>query len=538
MIGGNFASKGSTNRTEVRMLLQGKNRSIYLFPGKQMGVKRLASLALAAAIALGTSAVSAWAADHADVVDVNVKHQVIENFGASDCWTMQIAGKWSDENKNKIADLLFSQEKGIGLSLWRFNVGAGKQQVSISDPLRTAETFEVAEGKYDWTKQGPEQWFLKAAKDRGVGQFLAFANSPPLRMTKNGLSNSHEDHTSPTNLKPGYERQFAQYLTDILVHFRDDGVLNDPKYKIDFDFVSPVNEIQSPWNGGQEGCRMDNTTLRNLIRELHAALKTKGLKAEILTPEASNASDMIRPAAGPTTRYSAPAGDYMDDLIGDASIAPLLSNRICHHIYGSAEGESLLRYSQRLGEKIKQYPGWRVWMSEICILKPKRDLGITSGLEVAKMLHANLAIQGVTAWHWWLGFSTYDYKDGLVYTDWKKEGDPESVLESKMLWAMGNYSRFIRPGYVRVELTGEAHKFDDLVGSAYIHPDGSKLVAVYINSGDDEERVGLEVKGMEARIIKGWITSEDKSLTAMEGLKLGEKVSIPAKSVVTLILEK
>jgi len=54
-----------------------------------------------------------------------VKHQEIDNFGASDCWTMQKIGVWSEASKNKIADLLFDQEKGIGLSLWRFNIGGG-----------------------------------------------------------------------------------------------------------------------------------------------------------------------------------------------------------------------------------------------------------------------------------------------------------------------------------------------------------------------------------------------------------------------------
>ena len=43
---------------------------------------------------------------------------------ASDCWTTRILGNWTDESRERVADLLFSTEKGIGLSLWRFNLGA------------------------------------------------------------------------------------------------------------------------------------------------------------------------------------------------------------------------------------------------------------------------------------------------------------------------------------------------------------------------------------------------------------------------------
>ncbi len=56
-------------------------------------------------------------------------------FSASDAWSMQFIGLWPEEKQNQVADWLFSTEndangqpKGIGLSLWRFNVGAGSAE--------------------------------------------------------------------------------------------------------------------------------------------------------------------------------------------------------------------------------------------------------------------------------------------------------------------------------------------------------------------------------------------------------------------------
>ncbi|HEX7571276.1 MAG TPA: glycoside hydrolase, partial [Verrucomicrobiae bacterium] len=97
------------------------------------------------------------------VLDTGIRHQVMDNFGANDAWSMQKIGLWSEVNKNKIADLLFSTNTGIGLSCWRFYFGAGLNHQTIRDDWRTAESFETTAGQYDWTRQPGARWFLRAA---------------------------------------------------------------------------------------------------------------------------------------------------------------------------------------------------------------------------------------------------------------------------------------------------------------------------------------------------------------------------------------
>ena len=88
----------------------------------------------------------------------------MDYFGASDAWSMQCIGLWTQEKQNQIADWLFSMEndengkpKGIGLSLWRFNVGAGSTEQGeasqIASPWMRTECFLQADGTYDWNKQ-------------------------------------------------------------------------------------------------------------------------------------------------------------------------------------------------------------------------------------------------------------------------------------------------------------------------------------------------------------------------------------------------
>ena len=58
-------------------------------------------------------------------IDLSKTYQTIDNFAASDCWSMQKIGAWALPQKERVADLLFSVDKGIGLSAWRFNIGGG-----------------------------------------------------------------------------------------------------------------------------------------------------------------------------------------------------------------------------------------------------------------------------------------------------------------------------------------------------------------------------------------------------------------------------
>lgn len=215
-------------------------------------------------------------------LDGAVRYQTIDNFGASDAWSMDPLGKyWTEENKNRVADLLFSREKGIGLSAWRFNIGAGSietDQSRIPDPWRRAESFKLSEeGNYDWSRQAGQQWFLQAAKDRGVDTLIAFVNSPPVWMTKNGHAQPDEEVGS-TNLKEGYEDEFAAFLIDILEHFSEAG--------LDFEYISPINEPTWDWNlAQQESNRYNNEDLKRVILELHRQLKESGLEAQISAPD-------------------------------------------------------------------------------------------------------------------------------------------------------------------------------------------------------------------------------------------------------------
>jgi hypothetical protein len=478
-----------------------------------------------------------------DVIRLDREYQEIDNFGASDCWSMQRVGLWSEANRSRVADLLFSTTGGIGLSCWRFNIGGGINP-QIRHPWRTAETFEVAEGQYDWTRQRGERWFLAAAKARGVPQFLAFVNSPPGRMTRNGLTFCDKQGT--TNLKPGFEAQFARYLVDILEHFRTNP---EGSQRIDFDYISPVNEPQWDWTGrSQEGMRASNADIRRIARALAAELKRRGCPTELAILESGSIPDLWQLNKKSSDTWNAPYGDYLAEFAGDPEIAPLLSRRISYHDYGSDRIDGpLVEHRRMLGEKMKAYPGWKLWMSEYCILVGAegqggsgRDLTMNTALEVARIIHLDLTLAGVSAWQWWTAFSPEDYKDGLIYTDWKKPGDEETIYPAKLLWALGNYSRFVRPGMRRIELEGQGHDIRGLMGSAFKDEARRTVAVVYVNMANEARAVELNFETGAKRWRLAGITPYVTTDRAGDDLKPAPSIwsrrraEIPPRSVVTL----
>jgi O-glycosyl hydrolase len=477
---------------------------------------------------------------HHDIVRADVQFQVIENFGASDAWRMQKLGAWSIQNRERVADLLFSQEKGIGLSCWRFNIGGGVNP-RITMPWRTVETFEIAEGQYDWSRQANERWFLHAAKKRGVPQFLAFVVSPPGRMTRNGLTFA-DPGPQTSNLKPGYEKQFARYMADILQHFRDvEG--------IDFDYISPVNEPQWDWEGHtQEGSRWSNEDVKTVLRALCPELKQRELRTQIAIVESGNIPDMSALNDSMTRKYGTAFGNYLGEFAG---MREMLSGRIGYHSYWSDRLDSpLIQHRTALARKMQQYAGWKLWQTEYCVMDGPngeggngRDLTMTTALNVARVIHYDLTIAGVSAWQWWTAVSEADYKDGLIYTDWRKPGDPETIYPSRLLWTLGNYSRFVRPGMRRIELADENHDMRGVLGSAFVDEKARRIVAVYLNEAVEPHRVDLRfdvgARPWRPRPLSLFVTSDrpGDELRHYPTIAVGNPIQLPARSVTTIVAE-
>lgn len=470
-------------------------------------------------------------------IDLAAKAQTIHNFAASDAWSCQFTGTWPDNKRNQLADWLFSrdttadgQPKGIGLSMWRFNIGAGSagqgDSSGIRDEWRRADCFLGADNHYDWQKAAGQIWFLNAAKARGVQQFLGFLNSPPVAFTRNGKAFADKGQC---NLSPEQYPAVAGFLKDVVL-----GVKR--LTGITFGFVSPVNEPQWDWSdGGQEGCPYNNEQIYGLVKAIDQTFGRHQLPTRILIPEAGKLNYLYagedKPAKG--TQVAAFFDPHSPAYLGN-----------CAHVYKAVAGHSYFTTSpqdtamairKRLHAALKGIP---FWQSEYCILGDnagemngsKVDLGMDAALYVARVVHTDLTVANAASWQWWLAISPYDYKDGLIYID-KNKTDGQ-IHDTKMLWVLGNYSRFIRPGAQRVAVQWkEENTARDIRVSAYRNKDNT-LAVVIVNSSAADVTIEVDGKGIPRGNRRSYTTSDKGNL--LPANVNGRTLVAPARSVVTI----
>ena len=378
------------------------------------------------------------------------RYQQFEGFGASGAWWAQDVGAWEDEKRNAIINRLFDRQSGIGLTTYRYNIGAGSGD-NIADPWRRTETFEVAEGVYDWSRDAAAVWVMKAAQAAGAEQFVAFANSPTARMTRSGLVTG--DVAGQTNLLPHMVDQYVQYLIDVTRHLRDDE-------GVPIGWISPINEPTWPWSeqNGQEGCHFEVDETVVVIRALLDALATSGLDVKVSVIEAADWK--LSP------QYIAPY--CADPLIGRA-----IDHFAVHSYWSTADDKA--RVAKFVSDQYSHLP---LVMSEWTEMQEGRDCGMDSAIVLANTVHEDLTIANVISWQYWIAVSKYDYRDGLIYVC----PETREIQETKRLWALGNFSRFIRPGFVRVD-TGVDAAASPLRVSAWSSDGADKVVVVIINAG-------------------------------------------------------
>ena len=511
-------------------------------------------IALCSAVHLDPGKQAAEARD-TDTLDIritdNKQFQVMDNFGARDAWSCQYVGLWADSVKSKIADLLFSQKMsekgdplGIGLSAWRFNIGAGSaeqgDQSGIKDHWRRAESFLLKDGGYDFEKAKGQMWFLQAAKKRGVKDFIGFCNSAPYSMTINAKTYSDG---GKTNLVPAHYAEFANYLIQVIKGVKKvSGVL--------LNYISPVNEPQWDWSdGGQEGSPYLNTEIAALVRKINGKLVANKIPTKISVAEAGEIDYLYtegnKPERGTQIQqFLMPGSD--NSLLGLSGV----SHKISAHSYFTTSPFSKGRLMREkishqiyLAKKRSGMDDMGYWMSEYCILGDNagemdgnhRDLGMASALYLAKVVYMDLCYANASAWHWWLAISPYDYKDGLIYVD--KSSDTGKYYESKMLWVLGNYSRFIRPGYIRIadSIIHSSDQDPNVLISSFKDATSKKLVVVGVNNGQAGKMIKLESPKQGYHIKDLYVTSQKYNL---HHILINEKnkryIMLPAQSVMTM----
>ena len=138
---------------------------------------------------------------------------------------------------------------------------------------------------------------------------------------------------------------------------------------------------------------------------------------------------------------------------------------------------------------------------------------INNGIAVAGWIHSALVVGEASAWlYWWYQSSGSNDNEGLVLQG--------STALTKRCYTLGNYSKFVRPGYVMVGVTGNSNA--NVLLSAFTGTDGT-VVVVAVNKGTSAVTMPITISGGTAPAsCTPYVTSSSANLAA------GTAVSVTA----------
>ncbi len=435
--------------------------------------------------------------------------QTMEGWGTSLCWWANTIGKWTNQEKmNEICDLLFDAEKGLGMNIVRYNIGGGENPPNLANLREGANIPCYLDecNQWNWEVDRGQRKILKIALSKGADIAEVFSNAPPFHMTRNGSTSGADDRKN--NLKEDQYKAFADFLTEVVKHFKEE-------WDISFRTLSIFNEPISMWwynANNQEGCYFDTDHQIRILKSVIESFKEKGIKETTLSaPEGWSVFDSI---------YS--YGVYSED------IKKFISQINTHAYFGDD-------YSRRVMRSVAKEEGKKLWMSEVSCggTEQHNHEDMTGAVELANSICNYINGMGAEAWVYWQAVENEDLKlnHGLIHANFNGE---ETYWLTKQYFVFANFSRFIRRGAVIIDCGNK-----EIV--AAVDEKARTLTVVAVNGSGQERELSFELSGMKVMdgAVEAIRTSVDENLSRIAEYHIDKgtlKVTLKGISVTTLLI--
>jgi O-glycosyl hydrolase len=329
-------------------------------------------------------------------------------------------------------------------------------------------------GSMSWNGYAQDQTMAKRAALYGTQQIMSPRGPAVAWLTD--FDNSNHGY-----LDPSHYQDYASLLADYVQNAARQGI---PVYAISLDVESDITtDITAQWTGEEFAA---------LLPYVGSTFRARGITTKIIVNE-----DVGWTAADFNHIMADPDLSQYVDIIAD-------------HAYGQAYNP----YT-----KFTNTQGRNVWMTEF--FPDSSGTNIQNAISQAVDMYNAITIGGASAYiHAALAWSP---TAGLM-KDWN--------TPLKNLWAMGNYSKFVRPGWVRVGETDDG----GIKLSTYKDPVSGNFALVAINSGSTDITETYTLNGINATSVTPYVTSATDDLAAYPSIAVtGGSISatITASSIVT-----
>jgi glucuronoarabinoxylan endo-1,4-beta-xylanase len=316
----------------------------------------------------------------------------------------------------------------------------------------------------------------------------AAAWTPPSKFKTNG-SNVGGSLKSDSASQKGYADYLIKYVQDV-------------KKNVSVDLYAVSCQNEPDFNPSYEGCQWTGEQFRVFVRDYWGPACIKaGITAKRMISE-SYRNDLA--VSDPSLKDSAAAA-YVD-IIGE-------------HLYGGGPKPYPLAESLN-----KHY-----WETENSGMGgPNESIG--DGINYANKVHNCLVTSKMNAYHYWWLVNNNNDDEGLC----NSSGKP-----TPRMYTIGNFSKFIRPGFVRVDAT--ASPASGITASAYYGASYGRLVIVVINSGSSGPSMDFTIAGYQGgATAMPWLTDGSHSLARQPSVAISNNAfsyQLKSQSVVTFVIE-
>jgi glucuronoarabinoxylan endo-1,4-beta-xylanase len=353
-----------------------------------------------------------------------------------------------------------------------FGTGSGQLGLSI---LRVRIDPSSTTGGSNWATE-----LANAQMAHALGAtVIATPWTPPAAWKS---SNSTVEGTLNTSEYAAY----ANYLNLFTAYLAAGGV---PLYAI-----SMQNEPDA--NVTYESCVWTGTTMDTWIAQNASVLTTK-----LMMPESESFN----------TSFSDPALDDAN-AVGKISI-------VAGHLYGTSP--SFYTNAENKGKE--------VWETEHYLTPSGSQPSIADALAAAEEIHASLVTGQYNAYLWWW---VADWNPGTGVTNYGLVDTNNNPTYYG--YALGQFSKFVRPGYERVSATANPTSGVDV--SAY--QGGGNYVIVAINSNGSASSVSFDITNQGLSSFTPYQTSASGGLTQLSAVTVLNNAftyALPAQSITTFV---
>ncbi|MGH3122805.1 MAG: cellulose binding domain-containing protein, partial [Streptosporangiaceae bacterium] len=453
-------------------------------------------------------AAGAGRAAAADTATINgaTTYQTMAGFGASEGFgEAQTVMNASSAVQQQALGLLYSPASGAGLTILRNEISADSgstiEPAAPASPAAAPAYVPLASINQD---QG-QLWFAQQIKaDYGVTNVFADAwSAPPFMKTNDSADNGGTLCGVPgaTCASGDWRQAYANYLKQYAADYSAAG---DP-----LTYIGPENEANlAP---SYDGMVMSPAQTANFLDVLGPAMAGSGLPTK------------IECCATEGWDY---AQQYAAAIEADAtanSYTPVFTS----HGYTQAPASALSGWAK---------PAWETEWSTFETWDPAWDDGTdASGLTWAQHIYTGLTAANLSAFLYWWGSTTPSENgdnEGLIQIN------GSTVVPSGRLWAFASYSRYVRPGAVRI---GAASSNSAVDLTAFKNTDGSVAV-VALNSAASADPITYSLSGTgtpNGVTVTPYLTnaSSDTAAQAATTVSGGAfTATIPARSLVTYVI--